>query len=211
MDKKVLFLLFIALFWLSSGIFKPRFSDKVYGNVANFFENKKDMSSFFDFHQGDLVAEVGAGYARNMCGFSMLADSMTLYMQDIDTNILSRKRFEHAIKHCHKFKSPMTNKFYRCIGTEKSTNLPDNTFDKIILISAFHEFTCISEMMNDIYGKLKTGGQLYILEAHCFSHKTNYTADETISMLKKYNFVLVKKDGKDLHGSSGLYRLIFKK
>jgi ubiquinone/menaquinone biosynthesis C-methylase UbiE len=211
MSKKLIILLIVAFTGLTSATQKPGFSDKAYGNVANFFEDENDMRSFFDFHKGDIVAEVGTGHGYNICGFSILADNTTFYMQDIDTTVLNQKQFEKVIKRCKKFKNPLTNKFYLCIGTEKSTNLPANSFDKIILISTFHEFTHIDDMMTDIYSKLKPNGQLYILEAHCFSHKTNYTADETIAMMKKYNFALVKKDGKDLHRSTGLYRTIFKK
>jgi ubiquinone/menaquinone biosynthesis C-methylase UbiE len=212
MNKKLFLLLVVAFIGLTSATKKTDFSDKVYGNVANFFENEADMITFFDFHSGDVIAEVGAGYARNMCGFSIVADSVTLYMQDIDTTILTEKRFNQAVKCCKKYKNPMTNTFYKCIGTEKSTNLPDNSFDKIILISTFHEFVFFDEMMTDIYRKLKSKGQLYILEAHCFTqgHK-NYTAEETIAMMKKYNFSLLKRDGKDLHRSSGMYRTIFNK
>lgn len=212
MNKKLYILLVVAFFALTGATKKPDFSDKVYGNVANFFESEADMISFFDFHPGDVVAEVGAGYARNLCGFSLIADGVTLFMQDIDTTILTEKRFNQAVTCCNKHKNPMTNTFYKCIGTVKSTNLPDNSFDKIILISTFHEFIFFDEMMTDIYRKLKSNGQLYILEAHCFTqcHK-NYTAEETIEMMKKYDFSLVKRDVKDLHRSTGLYPTIFNK
>lgn len=175
MNKKLFLLIVVAFIGLTSATKKPDFSVKVYGNVANFFESEADMITFFDFHPGDIGAEVGAGYAKNLCGFSIVADSVTLYMQDIDTTILTEKRFNQAVKCCNKHKKPMANTFLRCIGTVKSTNLPDNTFDKIILIATFHEFVFFDEMMTDIYRKLKPDGQLYILEAHCFTqgHK-NY-------------------------------------
>lgn len=210
MDKFFFILLSVAAIGLTSGTTKPDFSYKIYGNVANYFENENDLRTFFDFHKGDIVAEVGAGNGDNMFGFTIVADSVTFYVQDIDTNALSQKNFDKIVKHCKKLKKPLTNKFHRCIGTVTQTNLPDNTFDKILLISTFHEFTFMDEMMIDIYKKLKPTGQLYILEVHCLSHK-NYTADETITMMKKYNFSLVKKDGKDINNSSGLYRTIFSK
>lgn len=216
MDKKIFLLPFVvAAIGLTSETFmetKPKFSYKTYGNVASFFENENDFITFFDFHKDDIIAEVGAGSGENMYGFTIVTDSITIYVQDINTNVLSQTNFDKVIKHCKKLKKPLTNKFYRCIGTEKSTNLPDNTFDKILLILTFHELNFMDEMMSDIYKKLKPTGQLYILDTHCFSkgHK-NYTADETIEMMKKYNFHLVKKDGKDINNSSGLYRTVFKK
>ncbi|MBI2969095.1 MAG: methyltransferase domain-containing protein [Bacteroidetes bacterium] len=212
MDKKLFILFLIALIGLTSATLNPKFSYKIYGNVANFFETENDFRNFFDFHTGDTIAEVGALHGENMYGFTIVTDSVTFYVQDIDSIALSQTNFDKVVKHCKKLKKPLTNKFYRCIGTAKQTNLPDNSFDKILLIMTFHEFTFMDEMMTDIYKKLKPAGQLYILETHCFTstHK-NYTANETIEMMKKYNFSLLKKDGKDINNSSGLYRTVFKK
>ena len=212
MDKKLLLLVLAAVIGLTSAFFKPKFSYKTYGNIASFFENENDFRSFFDFHKGDIVAEIGAGRGYNMYGFNIVADSVTFYVQDIDTNVLSTISFTKLIKHFQKLKKPQTNTFHRCIGTVSGTTLPDNSFDKIILVSAFHEFTFMYEMLTDIHKKLKPNGQLYILEAHCHApgHK-NYTADQAIDLLKKHNFTLVKKDGRDINNSTGLYRTIFKK
>ena len=215
MNKKLYLLFFVTVVALSSvtlGENKPKFSWKAYGNVANYFENENDFISFFDFHKNDVIAEIGAGHGENMCGFNLITDSVTFYVQDIDTVALSEANFEKVVKRCKKSKKPFTNTFYRCIGTEKSSQLPDSTFDKIILSATFHEFSFMDEMIADIYKKLKPAGQLYILESHCFSEThENYTADETIEIMKKHNFTLVKKDGKDLNKSTGLYRMIFKK
>jgi ubiquinone/menaquinone biosynthesis C-methylase UbiE len=106
----------------------------------------------------------------------------------------------------------LTGKLNLCIGTEKSSNLPDATFDKLFLSATFHEFTFMDEMIADISRKLKKNGKLYILESTCLNkaHK-NYTADETTAIMKKHNFRLVKKDGKDLNGATGLYRMVYAK
>lgn len=211
MNKKLLILFFAVFIGLTSGT-KPKFECNAYGNVANYFESENDLKAFFDFHEGDMVAEVGAGNGGNMPGFSIVTDGVTFYVQDIDSIALSQTNFNKVVKQCKKIKKQSTNKFYRCIGTFTQTNLPDNSFDKILLISTFHEFTFMDEMMIDIRNKLKSSGQLYILEAHCFTltHK-NYTASETVEMMKKYSFVLVKNDGKDVNNSSGMYRTVFKK
>ena len=210
----ILFLLF-TFFASTNSTFlkeKPVFSYKTYGNIVNYFEDEKDLLSFFNFKKGDFVAEVGAANGQNIGGLSILMDSITLYAQDINIVALNQNNLDKVINKTKKHKNPTTCKFQLCIGTEKSTNFPDNSFDKIILCSTFHEFTFMDEMLTDIYKKLKSGGQLYILESVCLNktHK-NYSAEETIVLVKKINFNLVKKDGKDLNGSSGLYRLIFRK
>jgi len=211
---KLLFFLFTCFTFTSwtSGKEKPDFSYKTLGNIANFFENENDLLTFFEFKKGDVVAEVGAGNGQNIAGLSLLTDSLMLYAQDINSKSLNKKNFDKVINRCKKYKNPTTCNFQLYIGTEKTTNLPDNFFDKIILSSTFHEFTFMNEMLSDIYKKLKSGGKLYILESQCLNkaHK-NYSAEEAIALAKTNNFNLIKKDGKDLNGSSGLYRIVFMK
>lgn len=200
------------LFALGSAKSDTAFSYKTHGNAANFFESEKEYKNFFSFRPGDTVAEVGAGKGENMMGFTRICDSVTFYVQDIDSSTLSRKNFEALGRRCAALKKNPTCSYLRCIGTVKETLLPEGSFDKIILISTFHEFTYMDEMMQDIYRKLKPSGRLYILDSHCFAKgHSNYTAEETISMLAKYGFSPEKKDVKDLHNSTGMYRTVFVK
>jgi ubiquinone/menaquinone biosynthesis C-methylase UbiE len=127
-----------------------------------------------------------------MIGFTQIASNTTFYMQDIDSNILSKKVFDKKVKQCIKLNQ--ANKFRRVIGAVNYTNLPDNSFDKIILVSTLHEFTYMKEIILDIYSKLKPNGKLYVLETHCLSHK-NTTVDESVDVITKQNFTLLKKDG----------------
>lgn len=170
------------------------------------------MREFFNFKRGDVIAEIGAGSGTNLSGFNLLTDSSIIYLQDIDKTVLNQKSFERITKRCNKQKATHTNRFTWKVGTEKSSELPDNTFDKIILIAVYHEFTFIDDMIADINRKLKPGGKLYILEAHCSGdgHK-NYTAEQVIERVKSHKFSFVKKDGKDINNSTGLYRLVFEK
>jgi len=59
----------------------------------------------------------------------------------------------------------MTSNYKMILGDERSTSLPENTFEKILITNSFHEFTFITEMLTDIKKKLKAGGILYIDEA----------------------------------------------
>ena len=202
----------IVLFALTAGTYpdnKPEFSYKVYGNVANYFENEKDLLSFFEFKKGDVVGEIGANNGQNIAGLSLLTDSIAFYAEDINSKTLNQKNFDKAIAKCAKFRISKTNTYKLQIGTEKETLLPDNSFDKIILSSTFHEFTFMDEMLSDIYKKLKPGGKLFILESYCSNkdHR-NYTSEQTGILLQKHNFRFLKKDGKDLNGATGLYRMI---
>lgn len=189
---------------------QPKFSARVYGNVANYFENEQDLLTFFDFHKGDVIAEVGAATGKNLAGLALLADSLTFYAEDIDKKTLTQKNLDAAVNRVRKYKNPVTSTFQLTIGTETATGLPANTFDKILLIATLHEFTHATEMMADICSKLKPGGKVYVLESICLAHK-NYSAEQTIALMQAHKLQLIKKDGKDLNGSSGLYRAIFVK
>lgn len=192
MKLRVLFL-FILVYLLGTNFIcvneEPPFSYKVYGNIANYFEDANDLKNFFEFKLDQVVAEVGCGDGKNIAGLALFTDSMTFYAEDIDAGVISQKKLEKLVAKNAKYKNPIISKCYACIGNEKATNLPDDTFDKIIPSAAFHEFTFMDEMLADIYKKLKPGGKLYILESHCFTktHK-NYSADEAIALLQKANF-----------------------
>ncbi|MBC7865051.1 MAG: hypothetical protein IAF38_18905, partial [Bacteroidia bacterium] len=122
------------------------FTFNEFRNLVNFFETKKDLLDFFDLKKGDHVADIGAGEGKYEGAFSLLCDSVTFYSQEIDEKLLNKDKLNKVIKHYSKIKgTPQTNTFNFCIGTEKSSNLPDSTFDKIIMISSFHEFTFMDE------------------------------------------------------------------
>lgn len=215
MTLRTLTAFLFALCMLTSGTYiktKPVFSYKVYGNIANYFESENDLLNFFEFNKNDFVAEVGAYNGQNIAGLSILADSITFYAQDINATSLNQKIFDKVIKHSDKYKRSLTNKFNLCVGTEKATHLPDGVFDKIFLSATFHELTFMDEMISDIGTKLKQNGKLYILESECLNkaHR-NYTADETTAIMKKHNFRLLRKDGKNINGATGLYRAIYAK
>ena len=91
---------------------------------------------------------------------------------------------------------PMTSDFKMIIGDERSTSLPENTFDKILIINSFHEFSFQAEMLTDIKKKLKAGGVLYIDEAlpkrsgqlHGICNLPMLTNEETIAIFEKNGF-----------------------
>lgn len=188
------------------------FSWRIFGNMANYFENERDLLDFFEFKKGNVVAEVGAGKWENVVGLSLLTDSITFYAQDIDAKNLQDKDLEKALSKTEKYKWTRYNTFKSQIGTEKESLLSDNSFDKIILSSTFHEFTYMNEMISDLYKKLKSNGKIYILESKCGNkdHK-NYTAVQTEEILKKHGFTLLAKDGKNINGATGIYRMAFVK
>lgn len=212
--NRLLIILFLPTFVLGqiSQTKEIRFSHKPFLNLVNYFDSKKEVIEFFDFKKGDYVADIGAGEGKYEGAFSLLFDSINYFVEDINKNILTQDKLNKVIKHYSSLKGvPQTNTFKLCIGTEKSTNLPDSLFDKIIMLSSFHEFTFVDEMIADISKKLKPDGKVYILDAFCTEKgHVNYTSDEVILKMKKHGFTLDKLQ-ETKGNSNGLYKAIFKK
>lgn len=197
-------------FLVVQGPNKPRF--KHFGQIAYFFETKEALTNFFDLRKNEAVAEIGAGDGLNILDLTLLADSVTFYVQDIDSLTLDRKTFDAICNRAAKLKKPQTNRYARIIGTPETTDLPDDSLDKVILVMTFHEFELMQEMLSDIYAKLKPSGKLYVLEARCFrDDHTYYDREEAVDILENAHFRLERIDGKDYYRSKDLYRAIFVK
>ena len=93
----------------------------------------------------------------------------------------------------------MTSDYKMILGDERSSSLPENVFDKILIINSFHEFTFPAEMLADIKKKLKADGILYIDEAlpkrqgqlHGICNLPMLTNEETIALFAKNGFEYV--------------------
>jgi tetratricopeptide (TPR) repeat protein len=139
--------------------------------------NKKQCDEYFSYYNGDFkikngdtVADIGAASGWMDAMLSIYLDSVTFYIQDIDTLYSSQVELDKAVNYFSQFRSrPQTNKFIFILGTEKSTNLPNGFFDKIILNNTFHEISKPFEIIEDIKSKLKPNGEVLIREG--FSNK----------------------------------------
>jgi ubiquinone/menaquinone biosynthesis C-methylase UbiE len=187
----------------------PPFTFKEYKNLTNFFASKEEVIDFFAFNKGNTIADIGAGKGDYEGAFSLLFDSLVFYIEDIDQKVLNERILSKTIRHYNKIRTtPQTNRFELCIGDEKSTHLPDMFFDHIIMMSSFHEFTYIDEMIEDFRKKLRQGGKVYILDSPCYAkgHK-NYTCDEVIKSMEKHGFRLLKRE--ESKNIPGMYKIIF--
>src|SRR5436190_2114593 len=73
------------------------FTVKEYGSLANYFDTQKDMLAFFDFHKGDVVADIGAGDAKHEGAFSLLTDGVTFYAEDINEKKLNQNAIDKVV------------------------------------------------------------------------------------------------------------------
>ena len=172
---------------------KVLYNSKEFHTLYDFFENKSDLIKFFDIKPGEVIADVGAAEGYHEGALSLLYDSLTFYIEDIDPKDVNQKEIDKTVKHYNKLRStPQTCKFNWVLGTYKTTNLPDGIFDKIIMIASFHEFTYMDEMMNDISKKLKPGGKIYIMEAFCIDKVIRCEEGHKGYYMKEVNEIMSK-------------------
>jgi hypothetical protein len=180
-----LFILFLpTLFFLNEGcISQKNLADSYANNDSTaifsthpsrpfkygFAYSKEECETFrpslknYGIKNGDIVASVGASSGWLEGVFSVMLDSVTFYVQYIDTNILNTNQLNQVIKHFSSLRNkPQTNNFNLVIGTEKKTNLPGGLFDKIIIHNSFHEIFLPHTIIKDLTKKLKPGGQIIV-------------------------------------------------
>ena len=171
-----------------------------YKSMADLLKMQQREIGFYDFRSGQTIASIGAQCCHWEAAYAATTDSVTFYLEDIDSSKFKKRQIEFAWNYYSNLRGrPMTSDYKMIIGDERSTSLPENIFDKILIINSFHEFTFQTEMLADIKKKLKAGGVLYIDEAlprkqgqlHGICNKPMLTNEETIAIFKKNGFEYV--------------------
>jgi SAM-dependent methyltransferase len=177
-----------------------------YKSMQDLQEMQQKEIDFYNFRSGQTIASIGAQCCQWEAAYAATTDSITFYLEDIDSSKFKKSQVEFAWNYYSTLRGkPMTSDYKMIISDERSTSLPENTFDKILIINIFHEFTYQSEMLADIKKKLKPGGILYIDEAlpkrpgqlHGICNKQMLTNEETIAVFEKNGFEYV--DGIDFN------------
>ncbi len=157
----------------------------------------------YNFQPGEKVASIGAGQGIREVVFSLMADSLTMYLQDLDPYWLEPDRLAVAVQAIYKKAERIacTSTFVPVRGKEKETQLPNQYFDKIIVENSLHEFTYQADMIQHIRENLKPSGQLFIWEAiatnpnrkHTDCGKPMFTDETLIKLLSENGFHFVSK------------------
>lgn len=168
-----------------------------YSSMADLLKQKQPELDFYQFKPGQTVASIGAQCCHWEAVFAAASDSIHFYLEDIDTVYFNQEQAAFAWHYYDSLRErPMTCTYSLVTGTETATLLPANSFDKIIIINSFHEFSTPDEMLADIKTKLRPGGILYIDEAvprkpgqlHGVCKKPMFSPEEMISILAKNGY-----------------------
>ena len=116
------------------------------------------------FKKGEVIGDIGAGNGTVEAMLSIFHDSITFYIQDIDSSVCNQKAINEVVAFYQNVKGkPFTNKFITVTGGDTVTNLPDDTFDKILMLWTYQYFKDPQAIMTDIRLKLKDNGLMYIV------------------------------------------------
>jgi len=173
------------------------------------------------FERGETVADVGAGNGYIEAMLSIFHDSLTFYIQDIDSSVCNQKTINDAVTFYQNVKGqPILNKFIIVIGSDNETNLPNDTFDKILMLWTYQYFKNPKAIMTDLKLKLKNDGLIYIINPNLdyessiqltSEHGWNASPLETeISDILECGFELVQIS-RNTYCCENPYILVFKK
>jgi len=116
------------------------------------------------FRKGEVIADIGAGNGYIEAMLSIYNDSLTFYIQDIDTSICNQRTISDVVNFYQSiYGRPFTNTFIMVEGADKETNLPDETFDKILMLWTYQYLKNPLSIMTDLKAKLKKDGLMYII------------------------------------------------
>jgi SAM-dependent methyltransferase len=165
----ILFVIFTFIFGTNYAQEKSKNRPYQCGFVISSFRKLKDdfnsYTAYLGCQKNEIIADVGSLNGRIPVEVSVFVDSITWYVQDIDTSCLNTAEFQKVLDHHRKLKKgPINGAFHLVIGDNKKTNLPLYSFDRVLLINVYHELEFRAEILIDIKKILKSDGVLVVME-----------------------------------------------
>ncbi len=119
-------------------------------------ENVSLLINNINIQPEDDIADIGAGSGYHVFKMAPIAKEGTVYAVDIQPEMLQAieiKRKALDLKNIELIQ-----------GAEKTTNLPANSVDKILMVDVYHEFSFPVEMLASMKNALRKDGKIYLIE-----------------------------------------------
>jgi SAM-dependent methyltransferase len=172
-----------------------------YFNTLKRIERMKPMFDFMNLTKGSVIASIGAKNGWFEAAASIYYDSLTFYLEDISAECLNETTVKKTVNQYEKLKKKaINNRFELVVGTDLTTALPTQLFDRVLVNNTYHHFSKKTEMLADVKRITKPDGYLYLFEPIIFenqvkSFKCAYYTSETglISEIEKAGFLFVER------------------
>lgn len=134
-------------------------------DTAEIHSTKDDLVRF-QFKEHDTVVSIGVGSGWREFMLSMFTDSITFYLQDIDSSCVTHEKINNKyLPYYSAFRgSNITNSFIPAMGTDTTIGIKDTVANEILIINVYHHFSNDIAMVNECKRILKPGGRLFIDE-----------------------------------------------
>jgi len=119
-------------------------------------ENTSKLIKNMDIQPTDFIADIGAGSGFHVFKMAPIANKGKIYAVDIQPEMLQ------AIVLNSNFEKLKNIEIIQ--GDSTSVNLPENKFDKVLMVDVYHEFNFPKEMILSIKKSLKKNGKIYLIE-----------------------------------------------
>jgi ubiquinone/menaquinone biosynthesis C-methylase UbiE len=173
-----------------------------YETLDGLQKSYNNNSKNFDCKKGETIASVGASCGYVEAQIAVFIDNIHWYIQDIDTSCLNQRELNKVIAYHEKLKgTKIIGNFTLVIGDQQKTNLPSNTFDRVLLANVYHELTDRKNILTDIYRTLKPDGVIVIMERvanrrgkrhHDCNNLMLYEPD-FLDEMRSFSYMLIKK------------------
>jgi SAM-dependent methyltransferase len=148
------------------------------------------------FKKGEIIADIGAGNGYLEAMLSIFNDSLTFFIQDIDTSVCNQKKINEVVNFYQDIIGrPFTNKFLATQGADNETNLPNDTLDKIFMLWTYQYFKNPKAIMTDLKFKLKNDGLMYIINPNI-----DYESSKQLTSEHGWNASPIEKEISDIIG-----------
>lgn len=135
-------------------------------------ESRKEINEFLgakcvdtiQFQKGEVIADIGAGNGYIEAMLSVFHDSITFYVQDIDSAVCNQLAVNRLINYYEEVRgTPFTCKIIAVIGNDTASCLPEVEFDRILMLWTYQYLKYPGPFISDLRKKLKAEGQLYVI------------------------------------------------
>lgn len=122
----------------------------------------KLVTTFLNLKPEDKIADIGTGSGYKLVQISNECPSCTFDVEDIDSLTSNKTILTKWIYKAGNLTKIENFKYY--YGDDTTTNMPSNSYNKVLIFNVIHEFTYKKKMLDEIKRILKKDGQVFIEE-----------------------------------------------